>query len=63
MARFQQEDPSAKKSQDDLKWEVILNPSKALRRGVKNLGVSGKRSAAMQGSGNKILRLRSLRMT
>jgi len=33
------EDPSTKKPQDDLKWEVILNPSESLRRGVKNLGV------------------------
>jgi hypothetical protein len=32
-----EEDPWAKKPQDDLKSEVILNPSEALRRGVTPL--------------------------
>jgi hypothetical protein len=32
-----EEDPSLKKAQDDLNLEVILNPSEALWRGVKNL--------------------------
>ncbi len=35
-----QEDPSAKKPQDDPKWDVILNPSEALCREVKNLDAS-----------------------
>ena len=40
-----EEDPSAKKPQDDPKWEVILNPSEALRRGVKNLDADEKAPA------------------
>ncbi len=45
-----------------LKWDVILNPSEALRRGVKNSALA-KKILAHASANKKILRLRRLRMT